>query len=70
VKQTYLGAGRTADCGLIQRRDGNTMHASGILGWGDLATDGYNICATLVPSCYTSAVLGAASVKEPSCPPP
>jgi iron complex outermembrane recepter protein len=47
LKQTYVGAEINADYGASQHWDGNTLHASGIVGAGDLATDGYNIYATL-----------------------
>jgi iron complex outermembrane recepter protein len=47
LRQTYVGAELTAEYGATQHWDGNTMHAMGIVGWGDLASDGYNIYATL-----------------------
>ncbi|HEY1314767.1 MAG TPA: TonB-dependent receptor plug domain-containing protein, partial [Steroidobacteraceae bacterium] len=47
LKQTYVGSEITAEGGETQRHDGQTYHASAILGWGDLANDGYNIYAAL-----------------------
>jgi len=47
LKPTYVGAEFAAEYGATQHWDGNTMHASGIVGSGDLASDGYNIYATL-----------------------
>jgi iron complex outermembrane recepter protein len=43
LKQTYVGAEVTAEGGETQHQDGQTYHMAGILGWGDLANDGYNI---------------------------
>jgi iron complex outermembrane receptor protein len=47
LKQTYVGAEVTADYGATQYWDGNTLHGAGILGWGDLANDGYNMYMAL-----------------------
>jgi len=47
LKQTYVGGEITAEAGSTQHNDGHTMHAAAIIGWGDLANDGYNIYATL-----------------------
>jgi len=43
LKQSYVGSELTAEGGTSQHGDGSTMHAAGILGWGDLANDGYNV---------------------------
>jgi iron complex outermembrane recepter protein len=43
LKQTYVGSEITAEGGETQHQDGQTYHMAGILGWGDLANDGYNI---------------------------
>ncbi len=47
LKQTYQGAELTAEGGATQHDDGWTWHAAGIVGWGDLATDGYNLYMAL-----------------------
>ncbi|MGB6603513.1 MAG: TonB-dependent receptor [Steroidobacteraceae bacterium] len=47
LKQTYEGAEFTGEGGATQHDDGWTWHAAGILGWGDLANDGYNIYMAL-----------------------
>lgn len=47
LKRTYEGAEVTADGGATQHNDGWTWHAAGILGWGDLASDGYNMYVSL-----------------------
>jgi iron complex outermembrane recepter protein len=47
LKQSYVGSEITAEYGASQHWDGNTIHAAAILGWGDLANDGYNIYAAL-----------------------
>jgi iron complex outermembrane recepter protein len=47
LKQTYNGSEVMAEYGSTQHWDGNTIHAAAILGWGDLANDGYNIYAAL-----------------------
>src|SRR5579863_2015935 len=47
LKPSYVGAEFSADGGATQHNDGWTWHAAGILGWGDLQNDGYNIYATL-----------------------
>ena len=47
LKRIYQGAELTADGGATQHNDGWTWHAAGILGWGDLANDGYNIYMSL-----------------------
>jgi iron complex outermembrane recepter protein len=43
LKQTYVGSEITAEGGETQHADGQTYHMAAILGWGDLAQDGYNI---------------------------
>lgn len=43
LKQTYVGAQLTGEGGATQHNDGWYWHAAGILGWGDLASDGYNV---------------------------
>ena len=47
LKQSYVGSEVTAEYGASQHWDGNTIHAAAIIGWGDLANDGYNIYAAL-----------------------
>lgn len=47
LKQTYVGSEITAEYGETQYHDGVTLHGAAILGWGDLANDGYNIYAAL-----------------------
>jgi iron complex outermembrane recepter protein len=47
LMKTYEGAELTADGGATQHNDGWTWHAAGILGWGDLASDGYNVYTSL-----------------------
>ncbi len=47
LRRTYEGAEVTADGGATQHDDGWTWHAAGILGWGDLASDGYNMYVSL-----------------------
>jgi iron complex outermembrane recepter protein len=47
LKQTYNGAEVMAEYGSTQHWDGNTLHGAAIIGWGDLANDGYNIYAAL-----------------------
>jgi iron complex outermembrane receptor protein len=47
LKPTYVGSEIMAEAGGTQYNDGYTMHASAIVGWGDLANDGYNIYAAL-----------------------
>jgi iron complex outermembrane recepter protein len=42
LKQSYTGAEFTAEYGETQFHDGVTWHGAGIVGWGDLANDGYN----------------------------
>jgi len=44
---TYVGAKLTAEAGATQDNDGWSYHAAGILGWGDLASDGYNMYVAL-----------------------
>jgi iron complex outermembrane recepter protein len=43
LKQTFTGAEFTAEGGATQHNDGWYWHAAGIVGWGDLNSDGYNI---------------------------
>jgi iron complex outermembrane receptor protein len=47
LKQTYNGAEAMAEYGETQHSDGNTLHGAAIVGWGDLASDGYNIYAAI-----------------------
>jgi len=47
LKRSYEGAEVTADGGATEHNDGWTWHAAGILGWGDLASDGYNMYVSL-----------------------
>jgi len=47
LKPSYVGTELTADGGATQHNDGWTWHAAGIVGWGDLANDGYNIYVAL-----------------------
>ncbi len=47
LKQTYVGSEITAEGGETQHQDGQTYHMAGILGWGDLASDGYNMYMAL-----------------------
>jgi iron complex outermembrane recepter protein len=42
LKKTYQGTEITAEQGMSQDKDGNLTHIAGIIGTGDLATDGYN----------------------------
>jgi len=43
LKQTYQGAQFTGEGGASQHNDGWYWHAAGIVGWGDLNSDGYNV---------------------------
>lgn len=47
LKPTYTGAQFTAEGGASQQNDGWTWHASGIVGFGDLNSDGYNFYMAL-----------------------
>ncbi len=47
LRQTYEGAEVTAEYGATQHWDGNTIHGAGIIGWGDLNSDGYNVYVAL-----------------------
>jgi len=47
LKKTFVGAEITAEGGISQHGDGATEHLAGILGLGDLNTDGYNWYAAL-----------------------
>jgi iron complex outermembrane recepter protein len=47
LKKTYTGAEFTAEAGGTQHNDGYTFHAAGIVGWGDLDNDGYNVYMAL-----------------------
>jgi iron complex outermembrane recepter protein len=42
LRKVYTGASLTADAGTSSHADGNTYHAAGIWGIGDLANDGHN----------------------------
>lgn len=43
LKQSYVGQEFTAEVGTTQQGGGLTEHGAGIIGWGDLNSDGYNI---------------------------
>jgi iron complex outermembrane recepter protein len=58
LKKTYVGAEITADAGTSQHLDGTTEHLAGILGWGDLAGDGYNMYVA-VDWHHTDQILGS-----------
>lgn len=47
LKKTYVGSEFTAEGGTSQHSDGTTEHLSGIMGWGDLGSDGYNLYVAL-----------------------
>lgn len=47
LKQTYVGTEIVAEAGGTQYNDGYTMHGAAIVGWGDLANDGYNMYMAL-----------------------
>jgi iron complex outermembrane recepter protein len=47
LKPTYVGAQFLGEGGATQHNDGWNYHASGIIGWGDLASDGYNMYVAL-----------------------
>jgi iron complex outermembrane receptor protein len=47
LRPTYVGSQILAEAGETQKSDGRTYHASAIIGWGDLNSDGYNIYAAL-----------------------
>jgi iron complex outermembrane recepter protein len=47
LKQTYVGAQFTGEGGETQKHDGWYWHGAGIVGWGDLNSDGYNIYVDL-----------------------
>ncbi|MGP8034061.1 MAG: TonB-dependent receptor plug domain-containing protein [Steroidobacteraceae bacterium] len=47
LRQTYEGAQVTGEGGATQHNDGWTWHAAGIVGWGDLGSDGYNMYMAL-----------------------
>ncbi|HSY08448.1 MAG TPA: TonB-dependent receptor [Steroidobacteraceae bacterium] len=58
LKRTYVGAEITAEGGTSQHRDGTTEHLAGIIGWGDLSNDGYNLYAA-IDWHHTDAILGS-----------
>src|ERR1700691_1051708 len=58
LKKTYVGSEVTAEMGTTQHGDGTTEHLAGIMGAGDLATDGYNFYAT-VDWHHTDKIMGA-----------
>jgi iron complex outermembrane recepter protein len=43
LKKSYTGASFTAEAGTTQHGDGTTEHIAGIVGFGDLDTDGHNL---------------------------
>ena len=47
LKPTYVGSEIMAEAAGRSHNDGCNMHAAAIVGWGDLANDGYNIYAAL-----------------------
>jgi iron complex outermembrane receptor protein len=47
LKPTYVGSEITAEIGDSQHNDGRTGHAAALVGFGDLASDGYNVYAAL-----------------------
>jgi iron complex outermembrane receptor protein len=47
LKKQYVGSEFTAEAGTSQHADGTMEHAAGIMGWGDLANDGYNLYVAL-----------------------
>ena len=47
LKQSYVGAELMGEAGATQHNDGWTYHAGAIVGWGDLASDGFNIYMAL-----------------------
>jgi iron complex outermembrane recepter protein len=57
LKQSYVGSEFTAEGGTTQEGGGTTMHLAAIMGWGDLANDGYNMYAALDWH-RTEAILG------------
>jgi iron complex outermembrane recepter protein len=42
LKRSFVGQTISADAGTTYKRDGNTYHVAGTIGFGDLATDGHN----------------------------
>ncbi|MCH8618659.1 TonB-dependent receptor [Undibacterium sp. TS12] len=42
LKKKFVGTEMSVETGTSSRRDGTTVHASGIYGWGDLDKDGHN----------------------------
>jgi iron complex outermembrane receptor protein len=43
LKKTFVGTELTAEAGTSQHQDGTTEHLAGIVGWGDLGSDGHNL---------------------------
>jgi len=43
LKKTYVGSDFVVEGGTTQHGDGTTEHLSGIMGFGDLSNDGYNV---------------------------
>ena len=58
LKKTYVGAEVTMEMGSTQYGDGTTEHGAGILGMGDLSSDGYNFYVALDWH-HQDAILGA-----------
>jgi iron complex outermembrane recepter protein len=42
LKRSFVGKTISADAGTTSKRDGNTYHVAGTVGFGDLGTDGHN----------------------------
>jgi iron complex outermembrane recepter protein len=47
LKKTYVGSEITAEGGTTQHGDGTSEHFAGIVGFGDLNSDGYNVYAAI-----------------------
>lgn len=58
LKKQYVGSEFTAEAGTSQHADGTTEHLAGIMGWGDLASDGYNLYVA-VDFHHQDKILGA-----------
>jgi len=43
LKRSFVGKTITADLGTSHRNDGSTYHVAGMLGFGDLGSDGHNV---------------------------
>ena len=58
LKKAYVGSEFTAEAGTSQHKDGTTEHLAGILGFGDLASDGFNFYVA-VDWHHTDKILGS-----------